>query len=761
MGAVAPSLPLALVRLALVFAAFLLPGAGWASWLARDRRRSNAEPPGLLLCLALGFAISFALFGLLGWPFLWDRRPFAEFLSLLYPAWAIFSLSLLVIRFLPAGKPDAAREAPLDDRLSAHSRCDHRKNAALYAYLVGAIGILYLYAFWPSARGIVLRLLPLVLLLGFFIVRRLRAQISPLLDESALDRSAPPRLWRIAAGLLVALQVVAIAMFSRPDWDDCYYLAAVLDYEQAAQLNAEEPSHRENLPVPTQHRTLCWELFGAVLGRISGISPLVLYHTLLPMGLLLLAYAAYAALLRELLPRRYVPLGILALSALHLWGISSHGAAANFLLPRLGQAKSVLLHVTMPLSIALLLRFAARPDFRLVVLLISTVICALALSLSAIFVTLGLLGIVGLALFLTAQDAPRRIALVGAVGLSSTPLLVAGLLMRAAVGREVGLHARPFGSSEWLETLQSFLGVGAAEILWFLSLPLLSLFVRESRARAYLLLSPLVAALTLLDPLLFHIVAGSLTSYHTYPRLFWLLPVGPGLAVLLALGCRALGRVLDGDKATDRPFGLALALCAISIVLPGIYVFGARNSFIGPLGTPSLARNLEKVPPALLTIAEKLAARAEISRQRILCNEQIASFLSPYSRDFRFVQTRSLYTPVLFAGAGRSDEGIERALLASILRRGRLEKLPQRDEFIELQLLFGEDGVHEGFAKSIARARRDLPLLLKDYQVGYVISGPGDHANLPALLSANGFSRELVDGEFTLWRSSALVTSRQ
>lgn len=757
MVAASPSL-LIIARLVFLLSVFVLPGAALAGWLLRRRG-------GVFTQLLLGFALSFALFGLLGWPFLWYRLSFDDFVQLLTWIWPIFGAVAGVagIASVRAASVDSVDRPAFAQPLSPRAPPDRKDVRFIAAYLGLLVVVLFLYAYVSSVRGVVLRLLPLLLVPGFSAARRLRRIFSTVTNECARDHEAPPRLWTVAAAIAIAVQVVGIAVYSRPDWDDCYYLAAVLDYEHAQALNDEEPSHRENLPVPTQHRTLCWELFGAALCKLTGATPSALFHTLLPVPLLLLAYAAYTMLLRELLPRRYVPLGLLALSALHLWGISSHTAAANFLLPRLGQAKSVLLHVLMPLSVALLLRFFSRPDARLVAGLFATVLCALAISLSAIFVMLGLLGCLALALLFAAPTWRRRVEVAVATAVATAPLFAAGLLMRAAMRGEVGLQARPTGSDEWLPTLENFLGRGTAELLWFALLPLLAVLLRNEREhendrgrRAYLLLFPIAIASTLVNPLLFHVVAGGLTSYHTYPRLLWLFPIAPSLAVLVALGCRAISRFVDGDSvsmiAEKRPLKLALGGLALSIALPGLFVFGANNNFIGALGTPSLATNLDKIPDGLPQLAAKLDATPELSATRILCNEQIASFLTPYSRAFRFVQTRPLYTPVLFSGAGRTDEGVERALLASVLRRGQLAQQPSRDEFLELHLLFGDAGVSDSFGSAMTKASRDPQTLLSRYRVRHAITGPGDHANVPQFLRENGFTAVAGEGAFTLWQ---------
>ena len=199
-----------------------------------------------------------------------------------------------------------------------------------------------------------------------------------------LDTAVPSRLLCAAAVGAVLLQAGSTVAFSRPDWDDCYYLAAVADFEAGGRLNAEEPSHREGLRVPAHQRLLTWELCGAMLCKLSGLDPRVAFHSVLPPLLVLLAYAAYAPLFRQCVPAPWAPVAILGLSAVHVFGVSSHEAAANFLLPRLWQGKAILVHLALPLVVTRLLELAAHVEWRRSAALVVATLFALSVSLSAI-----------------------------------------------------------------------------------------------------------------------------------------------------------------------------------------------------------------------------------------------------------------------------------------------------------------------------------------------------------------------------------------
>lgn len=719
MDSTVPFVPMTLCLVAV--AAFVLPGYGWATWLHRDDGFSWSAR------LALGFAWSMAVFGLLSWPFLWYRLSFSDFLRVLYPAWAVFSL-------------------------------------------IGAIA--YAVAAWHDRR------------VEGWKIGRMEAstfQSSILAIFHPSDDEPAPWTWSATAAALILLQAISSVIYVRADWDDCFYLAAALDYQHAESFNDQEPTHREGFPMSPIYWALCWELWGAVLCHLSGSNPLVVFHSVLPGFLVLVSYTAYTALLAEYVPRRWVPLALIGLSAFHLWGSSCHDAAANFLLPRPWQGKAVLLHIAIPLTVLMLNRFADRTDWRHWLSLCACLGFGLAVSFSGIFMGVVLIGCLAPSLVLSTlgchglpaalargiktpsasrQPVPRlRLRfLTGAVA-ATWLLVVAGLAIYQEVQAEAVFQGKPFFSASWFETLGHYTYYGSAEIVWLLSLPLLPWLLPSRKGLSYLVVFPIVLGLTFANPLMYDLVAANLTSYYTYFRLWWLFPVGMGLAAFFALAIRFCMRVLPATPGASSvlPLVLALAGFALTYVLPGLYIWSPRNNFIGQLSEPQLAENLEKMPGDLKPLAERLARDPEIRDVRILCWEEVASFLTPYSRDLRFVQTRTLYTPLLLAKAGRPGEGLERFLLASVMYKGRYTRQLTENDQDYLNRLYGNIGVLQ--FPSAHEGPSDVGDLLARYRVKYIVTVkvPYEGENEPVDISAkvwreNGYSVAEERGLFTLWQ---------
>jgi hypothetical protein len=744
-----------IARFLLVAAVFLLPGYAWACGLhGRDR----LDWP---LRWAMGFAWSFAVFGTLAAPFLWFQLSFSRFLSVLYPTWAIFGLAALIayLRGARAERRQQNRDSKPMDAIahfpggSTPPRTSRKARLLLLVYLVTLLVVGIAWVTDPQERLGILCTTPLLLLLGSYIAWRVYSLSGSLLDFTAADDAPAPRLWSALAMVAILVQAASAVIYSRPDWDDCYYLAAVLDYEQAEALNDQEPTHREGFEVNPVQRTLCWELLGAVVCHLGGASPMVLFHSLWPGVIVLLAYAAYSGLLAEFIPRRWVPIALLGLSGVYVWGISSHNTASNFLLPRPWQAKTILMHVLLPLLVVSLARYVRQPSWRWWLTLSACAVASLTMSLSAIFLEVMLAACLAPVLLLALGGRWR--VLVG-VGLALAPLLAAGLFFRGNARVQSVSQVVPAEASTWKAAVDSYTAHGSAEVIWMLSLPLLAVFLRDRWRRTYLVAFPFVLALTFANPLLYHLVAKNLTSYVTYFRMWWLFPVGPGLAALFALSVRALNRGAYGRMGVA--LGSVTALIGLLAVfwLPNLHVWSSRNNFLGTLGTPALAANLEKIPADLAPLAPILAAKADIRQCRILCTEQIASFLTAYSRDFRFVQTRPMYTPYQLYSVGRGTEGLERYAMTRVLHGEPLPADLARANFAELKAVFGERAFLQIFEPYFRnQARESFPELCDRLHVEYVVTGPEDLAD--ALLEQAGFRPERRSGKCALWSRHATL----
>src|SRR5262245_39306732 len=128
---------------------------------------------------------------------------------------------------------------------------------------------------------------------------------------------------------------------------------------------------------------------------------------------------------------------------------------------------------------------------------------------------------------------------------------------------------------------------------------------------------------------------------------------------------------------------VAVVGVAYSVQLDSWYVWGHVN--VGMIqahkerpkpGEPPVVQNLLKMPGDLVPLANDLLSDEHIREHRILTIEEVTNFLTPYSRDFRFVETRLLYTLGMADSAGRFDDGEKRFLVGRLLRSDFYFQLP-------------------------------------------------------------------------------------
>ncbi len=709
-------------------AAFWLPGYGWAAWL--HRREGFPWPTRAVL----GFAWSFAVFTLVGDPFLWFHGRATDFRHTLGVVWAVFALvaAWTYLRGrrapVPVGRAHPSWQEPGPTR-GPSIRPPRLAGAAVALVLYAAVagGLVGAWAVRKDHLDVLIRVLPLGVLAGAGLAWLLRRHAGSLLAPAASDATPPPRAWTLTAVALVAAQAVSTVVYYRPDWDDCLTLAAARDYTEGEILNDEEPTHRQGFPLVAVESLLSWELWGATLGRFAGLGPLVVFHTLLPPLLVGLAYASYAALFGELLPRRWVPLALVGLSGYFLFGISGLECSANHFLVRIWQGKAVLLHVALPLVAVMTHRFAARPVVGRWLGLTASVVFAAGVSTSATFLGGVLVAALTVALLPVARG--RRSIILAGSALAVAPLLVPALTVRDYVLAERVMHQAGAASAwhAWFATLLVHAGRGSVEILWVVLLPLVAALLPGPRGRGLLVIYPALVLATVANPWLRPLVAGRLTTDMGYYRLFWLFPVGAGLASATALLARLAERWLH--RKSPRPsaqfaLGAALALATLAGFLPGRYVWSPAND-VGPFMTPRRAENPEKMPADVLAIARLLARDPDRGAGTVLAPEEVAAFLTPYSRDFRMVFTRPGYTTGYLTRAGRPREAVERYFLGEIVKRFALMPRLGEEDWKFLAGYLGKDTAGE-YAASPSQPEfpRDFARLLDRYGVHFAVTMP-------------------------------------
>ena len=760
-----------LVLFAAASAVFTLPGYWWVTWLHRRDGYS------WWLRITLGFVWSFAVFDLLAGPFLWFGGSFTAFawsLALLWTGFAALSFWLSVGNAAPSGPrgvPSTEKQLhsasdktpqrafPTENNGLAVSRLAYA-GVALYAAIAAVV--VYLWSGHVVETQVrILAASPLILVVGCLLVSPLRKSLAPVLRFTADDEEGPPRLWPAAALGLILAQAAGAAVYFRPDWDDVYYLGAVLDYEHSPSFNDRDPTTREMIGVNAPHRAMCLELLGAVLCRLIGADPQTMFHSFLPAPFVLLAYGAYAALINQILPRKWLPLALVGLSGYFLWGVGEQFGAANHFLIRIWQGKAVMLHLAFPLLAALVLQFSRRVEWRFWLSLTAAGCCGLGFSSSAVFLGIALVSCLAIASVPAMAGARIKFLVLAAV--ACLPFVALGLaILNDPHGEITTAVAMPETETEsgnvrqerssqvaWaLLLLDMCARRSSAEILWFLSLPMAALLLVDLRRWAYPMWYPLIFFATFGNPFLALWVAEHVTSQEGYYRLFWLFPVGPGLAIVFALAgrfCQQLRPAPTWARRDWLPLAVVFTCVAMLAVLPGKFVWSPSNRFDAFM-FPQIGRNLEKMSPDLLEIVGVLDEERRAQRLTILCGEEVASYLVPWSPRFSYVMGRAMYLPGYGLDPAMKD-GSDRFFLVCVAQSGRYaERLYQARMLlghtrpIPAELLSGSVPLPQPALERLPRFEH-APDLLEQYRVDYVIT------SLPLWLSGaanNDFGRRLI-----------------
>ncbi len=163
-------------------------------------------------------------------------------------------------------------------------------------------------------------------------------------------------LWVIVLAVL-AMQLVLAVVFAYEEGDDAFYVAI-------SSITAESGTMYEILPytggttgLDARHGLAPFPIWIAMLSKVSGVHAATMAQVVLPPVLIVMTYAIYFMIGRHLFcgKRRMLPMFMLLLELLVIFGGQSLYTAENFLLVRTAQGKAVLADVIIPFIILMLL----------------------------------------------------------------------------------------------------------------------------------------------------------------------------------------------------------------------------------------------------------------------------------------------------------------------------------------------------------------------------------------------------------------------
>lgn len=389
---------------------------------------------------------------------------------------------------------------------------------------VGLLGLSFIAALIGARFQSVAFLLVSISGLSFLVWRFL-----PALPVSRVSE----RMW-LNLGLLFLL-ICGLYYFGHwMDWDDANYINLAVGAQQTKGLVFQYDTMLGDGPGPVHlgtYRFHSFELLGAVISSLTGVTPIVALHLIVPLPILAALALLLLLVFKPLVGVRWIGCSLFALAFLYgvtetygTWGV--HGVIRFF------QGKGLLITVLVPVSVALTVRwFLRREKLDLLGLAICHV-CAIGASANGLYLTPVASAFAATALILASpiKDWRRTV---------SSSLWLAPTICYSVVLALVGAQNHFYQPSEVTEVQQayssfrfvtgwSFAGLAAITILPFAALGFIDPRLRVGAA----LYVPLLLFLTL-NPLGW--AAASAATGNLGFRFIWAMP-----AAILA------GLVLDG-----------------------------------------------------------------------------------------------------------------------------------------------------------------------------------------------------------------------
>lgn len=183
-------------------------------------------------------------------------------------------------------------------------------------------------------------------------------------QEHAREEGQRRWLWifGILAGVLILIQAYIPARYEHSDDDDARFVAEQVSAVEHDMMYQDSPISAEylywNEGEVRKDLTSPWAMFMAITAKESGMAPAELAHTYLPFFLILLCYAVYVLIGRELFKGDWEKtfLFLIILSVVHLSGYTSTHTLASMLLLRIWQGKAVCASFMLPMFFYLFYR---------------------------------------------------------------------------------------------------------------------------------------------------------------------------------------------------------------------------------------------------------------------------------------------------------------------------------------------------------------------------------------------------------------------
>ena len=156
--------------------------------------------------------------------------------------------------------------------------------------------------------------------------------------------------WLIFFGLLVFQLVMSVVMASF-DGDDAYYVVESLLAQQADVMNTILPYTGNSTSLDIRHALAVITMWIGFIAKVNGVHATIVSHSVIPLLIIPLVYLVYAQIGKVLFKdkKEMVPVFLIIVSFLMMFGNVSHYTPATFFLMRTWQGKAMVGNLVFPM----------------------------------------------------------------------------------------------------------------------------------------------------------------------------------------------------------------------------------------------------------------------------------------------------------------------------------------------------------------------------------------------------------------------------
>lgn len=408
----------------------------------------------------------------------------------------------------------------------------------------------------------------LIVLLSFIIKRKnniynikLKNKVKELRNKKITEK-----ITIIILILLIGFQIVNSMYLQRSDADDSFYVSWSEQAKQFEQYMETEPSTgQENSIFPKTYIMNSWEIFNGFIAKIFDVSVPVLLHTFYPMLIITIAYISYFLLIKRITNNKNPYIMAIIFAILILFDGASARFRGSTLLGRCHQGKAIVLNVIITFIYYKLLNYKELKKEDIIILAIAN-LAAIALNPIAIWL-IPIIYFLFAVYMLIKKDIKSIFKLVAILipNFLTLPIFIICSLMASSGGIEVN------NILSYKHIIKDFIRNGYLYVGLYAISSVIVLIKGNKKAKMLIVFIPIIAFITILNPLISKYIQKYVTSSATYWRLLWIIPMEIGIAYAIYLICE--------NAKNQKIKYVILALEAIIVICCGSYMYQEKNLF--------------------------------------------------------------------------------------------------------------------------------------------------------------------------------------